>query len=205
MDGTWNGFCTSQSFFETFDLAKDARSDMWLYGPQYDAAGQPLMLGSKQLDYTPHVTSLYDAANPTLANEGVRFAKYEYENGLNGECMSNDYVVYRYADILMMKGEALVRMGRAGDAVPLFNEVRQRTGLPDYVAADLTLDEIYAERGREFVWEGSRRQDMIRFGKWTAARDFKAAEVDNHTELFPIPARVMTNNEKLVQNDGYTN
>lgn len=205
VDGTWNGFCTSESFFNTFDTTNDKRSDMWLYGPQYDASGQPLMLGAAQLNYTPHVTSLYDASNPTLANEGVRFAKYEYESGLNGECMSNDYVVYRYADVLMMKGEALVRQGKAGDAVPLFNKVRNRTGLPDYVAADLTLDEIYAERGREFVWEGSRRQDMIRFGKWTAARDFKAAEADNHTELFPIPARAMTNNDKLKQNDGYTN
>lgn len=201
---TWNGFCTSQSFFETFDLDNDVRSRMWLHGPQYDANGEPLMLGSKQLDYTPHVTSLYDASNPALANEGARFAKYEYQHGLN-DCMDNDYVVYRYADILMMKGEALVRMGRAADAVPLFNAVRARTGLPAYTAADLTLDEIYAERGREFVWEGSRRQDMIRFGKWTEARDFKAAEADNHTELFPIPARAMTNNDKLVQNPGYTN
>jgi len=205
IDITWNGFCTSESFFNTFDITNDKRSDMWLYGPQYSASGQPLMLGAKQLNYTPHVTSLYDAANPALANEGARFAKYEYEKGLNGQCMSNDYVVYRYADVLMMKGEALVRQGKAADAVPLFNEVRKRTGLPDYVAADLTLDEIYAERGREFVWEGLRRQDMIRFDKWTAARDFKAAEADNHTELFPIPARAMTNNDKLVQNTGYTN
>lgn len=205
VDGTWNGFCTSKSFFETFNLSDDARSNMWLYGPQYDASGQPLMLGSVQLNYTPEITSLYDGSNPALANQGVRFAKYEYENGLTGECMSNDFVIYRYADILMMKGEALVRQGKAADAVPLFNKVRARTGLADYVAADLTLDEIYAERGREFVWEGSRRQDMIRFGKWTAARDLKAAEADNHTELFPIPARAMTNNDKLVQNNGYTN
>jgi hypothetical protein len=75
--------------------------------------------------------------------------------------------------------------------------------LPDYTVADLTFDEIYNERGREFVWEGSRRQDMIRFGKWTAARDFKAAEADNHTELFPIPTRARTNNSNLNQNSGY--
>lgn len=46
--------------------------------------------------------------------------------------MDNDYVVYRYADVLMMKGEALVRQGHADLAVPLFNEVRHRTGLDDY-------------------------------------------------------------------------
>lgn len=206
VDGCWNGFCTSQSFFETFDISKDVRSKGWLYGPQVDAAGQPLMLGGVQLNYTPKINSLYEAgANTTKANQGVRFAKYAYENGLSGECMSNDYVIYRYADILMMKGEALVRQGKASEAVPLFNQVRERAGMPDYQAADLTLEEIYAERGREFAWEGSRRQDMIRFNKWTAARDFKAAEGDNHTELFPIPARAMTNNAKLKQNPGYTN
>jgi hypothetical protein len=205
VDETWNGFCASQSFFETYNLTDDYRSNTWLYGLQYEASGDPLLWYDWHVYLDPHITSLFDYSNPAGHHEGVRFAKYEYENGLQGECMSNDYVVYRYADILMMKGEALVRQGNAGLAVPLFNEVRQRTGLPDYVVADLTLDEIYAERGREFAWEGSRRQDMIRFGKWSMARDFKPAEADNHTELFPIPSRAMTNNSNLVQNSGYTN
>lgn len=99
--------------------------------------------------------------------------------------MDNDYVVYRYADVLMMKGEALVRQGHADLAVPLFNEVRHRTGLDDYKASDLTLDEIYDERGREFAWEGLRRQDMIRFGKWGEARDLKPA-VSRHTRNFTL-------------------
>ena len=206
VDGCWNGFCTSQSFFETFDLDNDARCNGWLYGPQVDASGQPLILNGEQLNYTPEINSLYEAGeNTTKANQGVRFCKYEYESGLTGECMSNDYVVYRYADVIMMKGEALFRLGKASDAVPLFNQVRVRTGLPAYTTETLSLNEIYAERGREFVWEGSRRQDMIRFDKWTAARDLKAEEADHHTELFPIPARAMTNNSKLVQNPGYTN
>jgi asparagine synthase (glutamine-hydrolysing) len=76
--------------------------------------------------------------------------------------------------------------------------------IAELLDAPAPLDEIYAERGREFVWEGSRRQDMIRFGTWTAARDFKAAEADNHTELFPIPSRVKINNPNLQQNNGYT-
>ncbi|MDR0603484.1 MAG: RagB/SusD family nutrient uptake outer membrane protein [Bacteroidales bacterium] len=205
LDETWNGFCTSKSFFETFDLNNDYRINSWLYGPQYESSGAPLLWYGWQVDFTPEVNSLFDMSNPAGHNQGVRFKKYEYENGLQGECMSNDYVVYRYADILMMKGEALVRQGNVSLALPLFNEVRGRTGLPDYTAADLTLEEIYAERGREFAWEGSRRQDMIRFGKWTAARDFKALEADNHTELFPIPVRAMNSNGNLNQNPGYTN
>ena len=162
-----------------------------------------LLNDGSQLDYTPHITSLFDSSNPARANEGVRSAKYEYADGLQGECMNNDYVVYRYADVLMMKGEALVRQGHADLAVPLFNEVRKRTGLPDYEAADLTLDEIYDERGREFAWEGLRRQDMIRFGKWCEPRDLKPAVSPEYTKLYPIPADIRKTNVNLKQNDGY--
>ena len=108
------------------------------------------------------------------------------------------------ADVLMMKGEALVRQGHADLAVPLFNEVRHRTGLDDYKASDLTLDEIYDERGREFAWEGLRRQDMIRFGKWGEARDLKPAVSPAYTKLYPIPANIRKTNTNLKQNDGYT-
>lgn len=117
--------------------------------------------------------------------------------------MDNDYVVYRYADILMMKGEALVRQGHPELAVPLFNEVRSRTGLPDYTASDLTLDEIYDERGREFAWEGLRRQDMIRFGKWCEPRDLKPNESPEYTKLYPIPTNIRKTNVNLKQNSGY--
>ena len=203
LDACWNGFAAIESFYGKYDPA-DVRRTQWLEGPQYDKEGQPLLLNDgSQLDYTPHITSLFDSSNSARANEGVRSAKYEYADGLQGECMNNDYVVYRYADVLMMKGEALVRQGHADLAVPLFNEVRKRTGLPDYEAADLTLDEIYDERGREFAWEGLRRQDMIRFGKWCEPRDLKPAVSPEYTKLYPIPADIRKTNANLKQNDGY--
>lgn len=204
LDFCWNGFAATESFYNKYD-PKDIRRRQWLAGPQYDMSGNPLLMqNGQQLDYTPHITSLFDFSNPAKSNEGVRSAKYEYANGLQGECMDNDYVVYRYADVLMMKGEALVRQGHADLAVPLFNEVRHRTGLDDYKASDLTLDEIYDERGREFAWEGLRRQDMIRFGKWGEARDLKPAVSPAYTKLYPIPANIRKTNTNLKQNDGYT-
>lgn len=204
LDFCWNGFAATESFYNKYD-PRDARRRQWLAGPQYDMQGEPLLMqNGRQLDYTPHITSLFDAANPALANEGVRSAKYEYASGLQGECMDNDFVVYRYADVLMMKGEALVRQGHPQQAVALFNQVRSRTGLDDYTAADLTLDEIYDERGREFAWEGLRRQDMIRFGKWCEPRDLKPAVSPDYTKLYPIPANVRKTNTNLRQNTGYT-
>lgn len=204
LDFCWNGFAATESFYNKYD-PRDKRRAQWLAGPQYDRQGKPLLMpNGEQLDYTPRITSLFDSSNPARANEGVRSAKYEYADGLQGECMDNDYVVYRYADVLMMKGEALVRLGRAAEAVPLFNEVRNRTGLAPYTAAELTLDEIYDERGREFAWEGLRRQDMIRFGRWCEPRDLKPAVSPAYTKLYPIPARIRKTNANLDQNEGYT-
>ncbi len=137
----------------------------------------------------------------TLVREGVRLCKYEYEDGLMGS-MSNDYVIYRYADVLMMEGECLVRFGKVDEALPLFNEVRRRAGVPEYTAAELTLDEILAERGREFAFEGLRRQDQIRFGTYLGSWDFKEPS-DETRKLFPIPSWVMAANPTLVQNPGY--
>jgi len=202
-DFCWNGFAATESFYNKYD-ERDIRRRQWLEGPQYDMAGEPLLMqDGSQLNYTPHITSLFDFGNPAKSYEGVRSAKYEYANGLQGECMDNDYVVYRYADVLMMKGEALVRLNKPDLAVPLFNEVRSRTGLDGYAASDLTLDEIYDERGREFAWEGLRRQDMIRFGKYCEPREFMPEGSPAYTKLYPIPARVRKTNSNLKQNEGY--
>jgi starch-binding outer membrane protein, SusD/RagB family len=74
--------------------------------------------------------------------------------------------------------------------------------MPDYSASDLTLDEILAERGREFAWEGLRRQDLIRFGKYTQAWFEKDAK-DDHVKLMPIPYWAIDTNPNLQQNPGY--
>ena len=104
----------------------------------------------------------------------------------------------------MMEGEVLVRMGKVTEALPLFNEVRRRAGVAEYTASQLTLDEILAERGREFAWEGLRRQDQIRFGTWGKAWDFKEPSED-YKKLFPIPYWALLSNPTLQQEPGYTN
>ena len=115
-------------------------------------------------------------------DEGVMNIKYEIENGLNYGSngfvnMNNDMVVFRYADILVMKAECLMRLnGDAAtqEAVDLVNQVRQRDfsaadSKAKYTTATLTLDELLNERGREFAYEMFRREDLIRFGKFEDA------------------------------------
>jgi hypothetical protein len=68
-----------------------------------------------------------------------------------------------------------------------------------------TLDNLYDERLIELAWEGWRRQDMIRFGRYKSLYEGPDAvdESDGHTTLFPIPAEVRTLNPKITQNPGY--
>ena len=121
--------------------------------------------------------------------------------------MSNDWVVYRYADVLMIKAEALMRKNGmvTADVLDLVNQVRFRAfgnHAYDYTNATLTSDEFFSELGREFAWENHRRQDLMRFGKWNEAR-FEKPAGDDHLKLYPIPNWVLDVNPNLHQNAGY--
>ena len=206
----WDGYAATEDLYNSYDK-KDKRINSWLEGPQYSATGAPLMLApGRQLTYRAKVTSLFNTANPALLDDGVRIKKYAYEKDLlDAQSMSNDWVIYRYADVLLMKAEAIMRQGGVAtqEAVDLVNQVRRRAFGDDthnYTASTLTLDELLAERGRELAWEGGiRRQDVIRFGKWQDAWFEKPAEADGHTKLFPIPLQVLDVNKNLKQNSGY--
>jgi len=103
----------------------------------------------------------------------------------------------------MMRAEALYRQNPGStEALNLVNQVRLRGGNP--VAAYLTLTDVnfLAERGREFAWEGWRRNDQIRFGTYNDATDYKAAS-DAFHNLFPIPQAQIQSNPNLKQNTGY--
>lgn len=201
VDFCWDGFCATEAHYNLYDN-NDIRKKSWLEGPQFDTNGTPLMLSpERQLNYRPAIKALYNEYDPALLDDGVRFAKYEYESGLmNG--MNNDYVIYRFADILLMKSEALVRMGSKSEALQYINQVRERANTKPYTEQELTLEEILDERSRELAWEGHRRQDLIRFNKWNEPW-FEKNSTDEHTKLFPIPYWAIDTNPNLKQNPGY--
>ena len=207
----WDGYAATEDLYNSYE-ATDNRINSWLVGPQFSLSGEPLMLSpGRQLNYRPHVTSLYNSANPSLLDDGVRIKKYEYEKDLTDpQSMSNDWVIFRYADVLLLKAEAIMRQNGGlanSEAIDLVNQVRTRAygnTEHNYTTSSLTLDELLAERGRELAWEGGiRRQDVIRFGKWQNAWFEKPAEADGHTKLFPIPLQVLDVNPNLKPNPGY--
>lgn len=182
---TWNGATAHQDFVNKYG-AGDARKAQWITGAQPGG-----------LNYTLSISSLTSAGQ----DDGARNIKYLPVAPRNGGGASNDFPVYRYADVLLTKAECLVRAGNGAGAKTLVDQVRARASAGN-LATNPTLDDIYDERGRELCWEGHRRQDMIRFGKFTLAHDFKAAS-DAKYKLFPIPTAAINANPKLVQNPGY--
>ena len=154
-------------------------------------------------------------------NSGVRFNKYKLGNQVAGpkgipepnlSYNSNDWNVYRLTWIYFAKAEALMRKngGTANaEAVSLINDVKKRAytaadwASKAYTPASLTMDELLAERGREFIFEGFRRADLIRFGKFTTASWWDHQPSNATRDLYPIPQRQIDLNNKLVQNPGY--
>ena len=198
----WNGFATRAEFYNTF-AENDLRKRMWLEGPQLNAAGEVITFVDavdgqlKDLVFTPQINSLEKA----FGNEGVRNVKYEVQRNNTRNDQDNDLAVFRLADVYLMHAEALVRLGRAGEAVEFVNLVRERAGVDPI--ATVTLESLLEERGKELAWEGWRRNDLIRFGKYTSSTWQFKTNTQSFRQLFPIPSQQLSNNPNLVQNTGY--
>lgn len=186
---TWNGATVHQAFVNKYDNS-DIRKAQWLLGPQ-------VVNGSEVANYQLNISSITSAG----IQEGARNSKFLPVAPYTAESSSNDFPAYRYADVLLMMAEARIRNSEAAMANQYLDLVRNRAGLGNFPGTP-TLDDIYDERGRELAWEGHRRQDMIRFGKFLLAHDFKPVS-DSKYLLFPIPASARAANPTLNQNPGY--
>ncbi len=195
----WNGYCTYAEFYNSF-AENDVRREMWLTGQQYDAAGDSLFDDGVPFAYTKEIPAFAMPAGPVARLAGYRSKKYEIQKGANFS-QDNDWVIYRLADVYLMRGEAYFRMGDEEKALEDINFIRTKRNVEPFVSP-LTADSILAERGRELAYEYHRRQDLIRFGQFTKAWRFKPVS-DETREIFPIPFGQIALNPKLVQNPGY--
>jgi hypothetical protein len=209
-----------------YDVFKDndLRKSTWMrIGPQFQLTdpskpvlgteeyrGKPLVFVKDILRASENKTSstMIDGEE----NSGARFNKYPPGRQSEAKYWSNDWILYRLTDIYFYKAEALMRKN-GGTAVPealqLVNSVHNRAfkaadvAKETYTAATLTLPELLAERSREFIFEGKRRTDMIRFGTFTTASWWDHKPSDKTKNLFPVPQRQLAANPNLVQNEGY--
>lgn len=200
----WNGYASLEAFYNSFD-DDDARKRSFIVGPQFASDGvTPLIDNAAEandpdgpaVNFTPSISML---APNALRQEGARVGKFEFARGA-GPNLSNDFPIFRYGDILLIKAEAALRRGQSGVALGLVNEIRDRAGASPL--ATLTLDELLAERGREMYAEGYRRSDLIRFGRYNEAWWEKPASAPTKN-IFPIPFQQLQVNPNLQQNPGY--
>lgn len=208
-------------FAKLFCLEGDIRNLCILQGDVYirdpktlRPTTEPFMYHDKQVHFTTDITLIKQdntidvGNNDNAIQQGAHSIKWfivpqDYNNDRN---QSNDLPIFRFADILLTKAEALTRIGQSG-AKDLFNQIRTYAGAPT-ISAEPTLDEIYDERGREFFDENWRRNDMIRFGHYEDEffphyANFPDASFDKRHRIFPIKQSVMDLNPNWVQNPGY--
>lgn len=220
-----NGAVVIPSAYDKFD-DNDLRKSQWmLIGPQYyfNDPTKPVM-GTEEYKNKPLVfvneirrasegktsSTMYDGEE----NSGARFNKYNPGPSSDRTTYwNNDYALYRLTEIKYFKAEALMRKNggvATQEAVDLLNDCRERAFSADewskykYTTSTLTLDELCDERGREFIFEGKRRSDLIRFNKFVTTNWWDhTASNDNNKHLFPIPYNALMANPTLVQNPGY--
>ena len=141
--------------------------------------------------------------------QGCRTVKwFVYDSDFkNGRNQSNDVPIFRFADILLTKAEALTRQGSSSEAKDLVNQIRAYAGA-ELLAGNPTLQDIYEERAREFFDENWRRNDMIRFGHFEDEyfphyKSFPTANFDKTRRIWPIHKNMLDLNPKWTQNAGY--
>ena len=217
--GGWNGFSTLADVYNKFEAVDQRRGGAYpgmtevggmtigfQIGQQFDKNGVALKdRKGNPLSFTPQV-ALVESGND-LEVKGIRVQRYviDYKNGNGQGQADNDYIFYRYADVLLMKAEAILQGGTPTAVAPvtpleIVNSVRtKRKATP---LTSLTLDVLLDERQREFYWDGWRRQDQIRFGKYLAPTALRP-QSDPRNLFFPIPNAALAVNPNLTQNEGY--
>ncbi|HZW70282.1 MAG TPA: RagB/SusD family nutrient uptake outer membrane protein, partial [Hanamia sp.] len=228
----WGGVCAIPQFISTFDPSDARLTDNYIMGQQYTANGDSLFgtMGAyvgKPLAYRNYLPGVDQSEEV----DGYRLGKFEIAMGATNR-LSNDWPLFRYADVLMMKAECLLRTGDADGAAALVTKVRERDfksdpskavvtgaqllkgssydyGLRNHLAstdeggADIQYGRFLDELGWEFNQEARRRSDMIRFGVFVKKSWLSHSPNGDYRALFPIPKTEIDKNPNLKQNPGY--
>lgn len=199
-----NGSCATLYAVRAYGYGTDSVDSRWainFFADTVSVDGHIVSLDNGQpLIYHPLAVAIDLTGNEYEKTGGARMSKYEIDRTAysDGKLQNNDIVLFRYADALLMKAEAKVRDG--GDGSVELNSVRRRVGMPSRTA---TLDNILQERLLELMWEGCRRPDLIRFGRFGQSYDIRQAlpnEDTGYTTVFPIPTKAINLNGNLKGN-----
>lgn len=209
---------------DLFSLPGDERNLSIVGGPIYyfdenrNLTSEPVLYEGQQLVFTKEITLKEQSEQINTGkdvngwSQGYKSVKWfpTYDDYVNGRNQGNDVPIFRFADIILTKAEALLRGGNPtnGDTPKsLLNQIRAYVNAPAF-DGDPTLDDILDERGREFFDENWRRNDLIRFGNFEDDWGVKhilnpQAKTQLYHRICPIPTSVMNVNTNWTQNPGY--
>jgi len=201
--GGWGGIRTTKALVNKFpDVtgAADKRAMFWTDGQKLDI----LDIGQFTDGY-----AITKYSNLTSTGAAAPHAHPDF--------VDTDYPMFRLADVYLMYAEATLRgasTGNATTALGYVNAIRARAygnATGNITTAQLTLDFLLDERSRELYWEGTRRTDLIRYGKFTGGsylwpwkgKVAAGASTETYRDLYPIPSNDLGANPTLKQNTGY--
>ena len=226
--GGFNGTTTLSDFYDKFGSTDKRREAVYDYpnapsnpgnrvnvgflkGPQHNLFTDDLLIGENgTVDFSREVENI--ERGPNRDNTGIRPIKYppDYLNFDFAKPSSNEFVYFRFPDVLLMKAEAILRGGSPTTAGPygstalsIVNAIRTDPSRNATALTSINLKVLYDERGRELWWENWRRQDMIRFGEYLLPFQGKEYQSDPKYLIFPIPYEQISVNPNLKQNPGY--
>lgn len=200
INGGWAGLRTTSAFVNKFNGMDND------YRKQFYTNGQSLEINDVGSFTDGYAISKWKNVD-SFGNQG---------SDSSGDFVDTDYPVFRLADAYLMYAECYLRNGGgdASTAVGYINDLRERAygnSSGNITSSDLNLDFILDERARELHWEGHRRTDLIRFGKFSGSSYLwpwkgnvaNGSPIPTYRKLFPIPQDAIIVNPNLIQNPGY--
>lgn len=192
----WNGWRVPWAFYDSFESG-DKRKNL-IFETYQNKSGQTVNLR-------------------TIGDIGGLAMKYGEDPNNPGQWSGNDYIQFRYADILLCRAEALneINTSPTQEIIDILNQIRKRAfdnyetsprklALSQFPTKELMRERILRERSWELWCEGVRREDLIRHGKYLdVARQAGASFVSDKNLLYPVPTWAIIENPNLVNNPGY--
>lgn len=211
----WNGFATLADFYAKFDETDERRGipagsiPGLPFGEEFAGIGLGVLTDQQKNDDGTNITDTRTGLplqfspdvplSGAATNKGYRVMKYH-------PAFYDKYILIRFGEVYLNMIEAKVRGGSDPSspttALEDINALRSLRGAPP-LATGPTLDDVLDERGRELYWEGFRRIDLVRFGKFNEPWEEKGDNADPYRVLFSIPQLAIDSNPNLQQNSGY--